>query len=301
VSDLGTLGQFLAGPAFVPLAGLLGLLVGSFLNVAIGRLPAEFDREYGDGCRAFLAGEEAPPGHRWGWIAVLVSPASHCPRCRAPVRARDNIPVLSWLLLRRRCRDCSAPISWRYPAIELLSAALSAWMAAAVGPGTAGFAALAFAWWLLVMAAIDAETMLLPNQLTHPFLWAGLLLNLRGTFVPLPDAVIGAAAGYLALWTVYRAHKVLTGRDGMGYGDFNLLAALGAWMGWQVLLPVVLVASVAGALAGVVQMILRRRGHEVPIPFGPWLALAGLVAMAHGRALTGALSGFAGAIAGTGG
>jgi leader peptidase (prepilin peptidase)/N-methyltransferase len=283
------LAQALSGPAYVPLAALLGLLVGSFLNVVIGRLPAEFDREYSEGCRAFLGGVEPPAGRRMGWIATLFTPGSHCPHCGAGVRAIDNIPLVSWILLGRKCRDCAAPIAWRYPAVEVLTALLSAWTAAAAGPGVAGLAALAFTWWLIALAVIDAETTLLPNQLTHPLLWLGLLLNLRGTFVPLEDAVLGAAAGYLCLWTVYRVHKLLTGRDGMGYGDFNLLAALGAWMGWKMLLPIVLVASLTGAVAGILQMVLRRRGAGVPIPFGPWLAAAGYLALLHGSGLSRAL------------
>jgi leader peptidase (prepilin peptidase)/N-methyltransferase len=288
----------LTGPAWVPLAALLGLLVGSFLNVVIGRLPAEFDRDYGDGCRAFLAGTEPPPGSRWGWIATLFTPGSHCPKCRAPVRAADNIPVASWLLLGRRCRACAAPISWRYPAIEILTAALSAWTAAALGAGPQGLAALGFVWWLIALAAIDAETTLLPNQLTHPLLWLGLLLNLRATFVPLDEAVVGAIAGYLSLWIVYRAFKVLTGREGMGYGDFNLLAAMGAWLGWKMLLPIVLLASLVGAVVGILQILLGQRRLDMPAAFGPYLAAAGLLAILHGRELTRLLEAVVGALLG---
>lgn len=294
--------DLLSGPAWVPFAALLGLVVGSFLNVAIGRLPAEFDREFEAQARSFLADRNAepPPGSRWGWISTLFTPASHCPLCQARIRARDNVPVLSWLLLGRRCRSCAAPISWQYPAVEVLTAVLSAWTAAAVGPGAAGAAALVFTWYLIVLAVIDAKTFLLPNQLTHPLLWLGLLLNLRTTFVPIDEAVIGAAAGYVSLWTVYRLHKVVTGRDGMGYGDFNLLAAIGAWVGWKLLLPVVLLASLTGAVVGIGGVVLRRRGGGVPIPFGPYLALAGFVALLHGDRLADALGMLVGALMGGG-
>lgn len=270
---------------FPVLAGVLGLMVGSFLNVVIHRVPREFDREYAEGCRAFLDEKEPPPGRRWGWIGTLFAPPSHCPKCQARLRARENIPVVSWLVLRGRCAHCSAPVSARYPVVEILTALLSAWTASALGWGAPGVAALVLVWFLIALSFIDADTTLLPNQLTHPLLWIGLLLNLRATFVPLEEAVLGAAAGYVALWSVYRLHKVVTGRDGMGYGDFNLLAAIGAWLGWKMLLPVVLLSSLAGALAGIALWALRRRGIDVPIPFGPYLAVAGLLALLHGPIL----------------
>jgi leader peptidase (prepilin peptidase)/N-methyltransferase len=193
------------------------------------------------------------------------------------------VPVVSWIALRGRCAGCAAPISARYPAVEALTGALSFAVAAHFGWGLAGAGALVFVWFLVAMSFIDADTTLLPDSLTLSLLWLGLLLNLHATYAPLADAVIGAVAGYLVLWLVYWGFKLATGREGMGYGDFKLLAALGAWLGWTMLLPIVLLSSVAGAVIGIGLMVLARHGRSVPIPFGPYLAVAGFVALIWGR------------------
>jgi len=262
---------------------LLGLVVGSFLNVVIHRLPRMMEIEWRAQC-AELEGKEPPAEGRYN----LLVPRSHCPACQAPVRARDNVPVLSWLLLRGRCAACSARISARYPLVEALTAALSAAVAWKFGFGWAAGLGLVFTWMLIALTFIDADTTLLPDDLTLPLLWLGLLANLLGHFAPvtLQDAVIGAMAGYLVLWSIYWVFKLLTGKEGMGYGDFKLLAALGAWMGWKALLPIVLLSSVVGAVVGIALIVLARRGREVPIPFGPYLATAGLIVFLAGDRLT---------------
>lgn len=216
----------------------------------------------------------------------LWTPRSHCPECRAQLRVADNIPLVSYLLLRGKCAHCGAPISARYPVVEALTAVLSAAVAWRFGFGVAGLLALLFAWVLIAASFIDADTTLLPDSLTLPLLWLGLLANVRGTFAPLADAVIGAAAGYLILWSIYWLFKLATGKEGMGYGDFKLLAALGAWMGWKMLLPIVLISSVVGAVVGIVLIALARRGREIPIPFGPYLAAAGYIALLYGDAIS---------------
>jgi leader peptidase (prepilin peptidase)/N-methyltransferase len=270
-------------PQFIAAMALLGLVVGSFLNVVIHRLPRMMEIEWRAQC-AELEGKEPPAAGRYN----LLVPRSHCPACQAPVRARDNVPVLSWLLLRGRCAACSARISARYPLVEALTAALSAAVAWKFGFGWAAGLGLVFTWMLIALTFIDADTTLLPDDLTLPLLWLGLLANLLGLFAPvtLQDAVIGAMAGYLVLWSIYWVFKLLTGKEGMGYGDFKLLAALGAWMGWNALLPIVLLSSVVGAVVGIALIVLARRGREVPIPFGPYLATAGLIVFLAGDRLT---------------
>lgn len=265
--------------AFV--AGLLGLLVGSFLNVVIHRLPKMMEREWAAQC-ADLRGEAPPPVERYN----LVVPRSACPSCGHRIGAIENIPVVSWLALRGRCRGCGAPISPRYPIVEALTGALSAGLALHFGFGLALAGALVFTWVLVAAAFIDLDTTLLPDDLTLPLLWLGLLLNLGGTFVPLPDAVIGAAAGYLVLWLVYQGFKLLTGKEGMGFGDFKLLAAIGAFLGWKLLPIVILFSSVVGATVGIALIVFARHGRSVPIPFGPYLAAAGVLALVWGDTLT---------------
>mgnify|MGYP003489260674 CR=1 FL=1 len=265
----------LLGPTLV--AGLLGLLVGSFLNVVIHRIPKMMQRE-SDNYVAHESGKELPHTERYN----LMVPRSACPHCGHQITAMENIPVVSWLALRGKCSQCKAPISARYPAIELLTGALSALLIWKFGSGMAGMATLLFAWLLVAMTFIDVDTQLLPDDLTFPLLWAGLLVNLNGTFVPLQDAVIGAAAGYLVLWAVYWIFKLATGKEGMGYGDFKLLAALGAWLGWAMLPTIILLSSVVGALVGISLIVFARRGRDKPIPFGPYLAAAGMIAL--GRA-----------------
>jgi leader peptidase (prepilin peptidase)/N-methyltransferase len=270
-------------PQFIAATALLGLVVGSFLNVVIHRMPRMMEIEWRAQC-AELEGKEPPAEGRYN----LLVPRSHCPACQAPVRARDNVPVLSWLLLRGRCAACGARISARYPLVEALTAVLSAAVAWKFGFGWAAGLGLVFTWMLIALTFIDADTTLLPDDLTLPLLWLGLLANLLGIFAPvtLQDAVMGAMAGYLVLWSIYWAFKLLTGKEGMGYGDFKLLAALGAWMGWKALLPIVLLSSVVGAVVGVALIVLARRGREVPIPFGPYLATAGLIVFLAGDRLT---------------
>jgi leader peptidase (prepilin peptidase)/N-methyltransferase len=197
-----------------------------------------------------------------------------------------NLPVLSYLALRGRCAFCRSSISVRYPVVEASTALLFAWVAAHFGYSAAGAGALILTAFLLALAAIDADTTLLPDDLTQPLLWIGLLMNLRSTFAPLPEAVIGAVAGYLCLWSVYWVFKLATGKEGMGYGDFKLLAALGAWLGWKMLLPIVLVSSLVGALVGIALIVVARRGREIPIPFGPYLAAAGFVVLLYGERFT---------------
>jgi leader peptidase (prepilin peptidase)/N-methyltransferase len=262
-------------------AALLGLLVGSFLNVVIYRIPKMMQRE-SDNYVAHESGKELPHTDRFN----LMVPRSACPHCGHQITALENIPVISWLVLRGKCSACKAPISARYPAVELFSALMSAALAWHFGTGWMGLATLVFGWFLLAMTMIDYDTQLLPDDLTYPLLWLGLLVNLNGTFVPLHDAVIGAAAGYLALWSVYWLFKLATGKEGMGYGDFKLLAALGAWLGWTMLPTIILLSAIVGALVGISLIVFAKRGRDKPIPFGPYLAAAGLVALLYGTPIS---------------
>ncbi|OBV39168.1 prepilin peptidase [Janthinobacterium psychrotolerans] len=270
------------GNLFVTLvAALFGLIVGSFLNVVIHRIPKMMQRESDN----YVAAESGkPPPHTDKYNLML--PHSHCTACGHRITALENIPVISYLALRGKCSACKAPISARYPLVEILTGALSALLVWHFGSGWAGLASLLFAFLLIAMTFIDADTQMLPDDLTFPLLWAGLLVNINGTFVPLHDAVIGAAAGYLALWSVYWAFKLATGKEGMGYGDFKLLAALGAWLGWTMLPTIILLSSVVGALVGIVLIVLAKRGRDKPIPFGPYLAAAGVIALLYGAPLS---------------
>ncbi|MES2161943.1 MAG: A24 family peptidase [Pseudomonadota bacterium] len=254
------------------IAGLFGLLFGSFLNVVIHRLPKMMQRESDNYC-AVEAGKEEPHTTRYN----LMVPRSACPHCQHQITALENIPVLSYLVLRGKCSSCKAPISARYPAIEALTGLLSAVVVWHFGSGWAGLSGLLFLYLLIAMTFIDFDTQLLPDDLTYPLIWAGLLMNVNGTFATLHDAVIGAAAGYLALWSVNWAYKLVRHRDGMGYGDFKLLAALGAWMGWATLPAIVLMSSLVGSVVGIALMVVNRRGFDLQIPFGPYLASAGLI------------------------
>ena len=265
---------------FVLAALLIGLAVGSFLNVVIHRLPRMMEADW----RAQCAELDGKASDRNGPYNLFV-PASHCPACRAPLRIRDNLPLISYLRLGGKCAACGARISPRYPIVEALTAVLSTWIAFHFGLGAQGLLALVFVWALIALTFIDADTTLLPDSVTLPLLWLGLLANTVGTFAPLRDAVIGAVAGYLILWSIYWLFKLLTGKEGMGYGDFKLLAALGAWFGWKMLLPIILLSSVVGAVVGIVLMILARRGQDIPIPFGPYLAAAGFIALLYGHEL----------------
>lgn len=262
-------------------AGLLGLLIGSFLNVVVHRLPIMAQREL-ENYIAHEAGKELPHQDRFN----LMVPRSRCPHCGHQIGALENIPVVSWLVLRGKCKACKAPISARYPLVELVTGALSALLVWQLGSGPMGLAALPFAWLLIAMTLIDYDTKTLPDDLTYPLLWLGLLVNLGGTFVPLRDAVIGAMAGYLALWSVYWLFKLATGKEGMGYGDFKLLAALGAWLGWAMLPTIIILSSVVGAVVGIGLIVFAKRARDNPIPFGPYLAAAGIIALLYGLPLT---------------
>ena len=268
-------------------AALFGLLIGSFLNVVIHRIPKMMQRE-SDNYVAHESGKELPHTDRYN----LMVPRSACPHCGHQITALENIPVVSWLALGGKCRKCKAPISPRYPAVELVTGLISALLVWTFGSGWAGLGALLFAYLLIAMTFIDYDTKLLPDDLTYPLLWAGLLINIDGTFVPLRDAVIGAAAGYLVLWAVYWLFKLVTGKEGMGYGDFKLLAALGAWLGWAMLPTIILLSSVVGAIVGISLIVFAKRGRDNPIPFGPYLAAAGLIALLWGEQIGAVFQGF---------
>lgn len=260
---------------------VLGLLVGSFLNVVILRFPAALIHDWKCQCRELLGLDSDPAAAP----ANIASGRSRCPSCQHPIAWYDNIPVVSWLVLRGRCRNCDAAISVRYPVVELLTAILSVLVLWRLGPTAAGLAGLVLTWALIAAAGIDLDHKLLPDQITLPLLWLGLLLNLFDTFTDLQSAVIGAIAGYLALWLVFHLFRLVTGKEGMGYGDFKLLAAIGAWFGWQVLPTVILLASGVGAVLGLVLIALRHMGREVPIAFGPFLAAAGWLVLVGGEAI----------------
>jgi leader peptidase (prepilin peptidase)/N-methyltransferase len=259
--------------AWILASGVLGLLVGSFLNVVILRLPERMKAEWRldalDTLGVEAEDQPLPPG--------IVREPSHCPHCRHRLSALDNIPLFGWLLLRGRCRYCKTSISIQYPLVELLSGVLSAVIVWKFGPTWPALAGLVFTWTLLALAGIDFRTQYLPDQLNYPLLWLGLLLSVLPMFVAPSTAIIGAAVGYLSLWSVYWLFKLLTGKEGMGYGDFKLLAALGAWMGPSALLPVILLSSLIGALIGGTLIALRKHGREIPMPFGPFIAAAGWV------------------------
>ena len=261
-------------------AAIAGLCVGSFLNVVIHRLPKMLERGWQAQC-AELRGETPEPGPAYN----LVVPRSACPACGAQITALQNIPVVSWLVLKGRCAGCKAPISGRYPIVELLGGALAAAAIWHFGATPQGVAACGLLWALLALTMIDFDTQLLPDGITLPLLWAGLIVNLRSTFAPLPDAVIGAVAGYLSLWTIYWVFKLIRGKEGMGYGDFKLLAALGAWLGWQLLPVIVLLSSVVGAAIGMTLIVFKGRDHSIPMAFGPFLAIAGAIALFFGPTL----------------
>jgi leader peptidase (prepilin peptidase) / N-methyltransferase len=278
----------------VAAALVFGLLVGSFLNVVVYRLPLMMRREWRAQCAEEMAqpAPEVPEGP-----FNLVAPRSRCPKCNRMIRAHENIPVFSWLALRGRCAGCSTRISPRYPAVELLTGvmfAVTVWLLPWPHQALAG---VAFTGALIALTFIDIDEQLLPDSITLPLLWAGLLFNLLAgphAFVSIEHAVIGAVAGYLSLWLVYQGFKLVTGREGMGYGDFKLLAAIGAWLGWEMLPLVILLSAVVGAVVGIAMILLMGRDRQLPIPFGPYLAAAGWIALVFGPALTGAWLHFAG-------
>ncbi|MFZ5566712.1 MAG: prepilin peptidase [Pseudomonadota bacterium] len=261
------------------LAGVLGLMIGSFLNVVIYRLPKIMERQWAAEC-AELAGKEPEVTETFN----LVVPRSRCQQCGHPIRAHENIPVLSYLFLRGKCSSCSTRISPRYPMVELVTAALFAWCGWRWGLTVTGLAWCGFSAAIVALAMIDWDTTLLPDDITLPLLWAGLIVAALkwNPAVQLPDALWGAVGGYLSLWLVYWSFKLVTGKEGMGYGDFKLFAALGAWFGWTALVPIILMASVIGAIVGIALKLnssLREGGY---VPFGPFLAAAGLTAMVFG-------------------
>ncbi len=261
---------------------LVGLCIGSFLNVVIHRLPKMLERGWRQEC-AELAGTPLAEEPAYN----LLVPRSNCPACSRPIRALENVPVVSYLLLRGRCAGCQAPISARYPLVEALTAALTVCAVLRFGATPAALAACVLVWALIALTFIDFDTQLLPDNLTLPLLWAGLLANVLGAVpsVSLRDAVIGAIAGYLALWVVYWLFKLIRGKEGMGYGDFKLLGAMGAWLGWQMLPLIVLLSSVVGAAIGISLVAFKGRDHQIPLAFGPYLAIAGVIALFFGKTL----------------
>jgi len=276
---------------FLPLCLLLlGLTVGSFLNVVIYRLPLMMEAHWRRDCCELLEIEQ----EKQGTVLGLATPNSHCPSCKAPIKPWHNIPVLSYLLLGGRCANCGVAISPRYPVIEAVTGVMTLTLAWYFPLSPALLGAVLLTWALIALTMIDVDHQLLPDSITLPLLWLGLLFNTAGTFTPLQDAVFGAAAGYLLLWSIYWLFKLLTGKEGMGYGDFKLLAALGAWLGWQMLPLIVLLSSLVGALCGVALMFIKRRGKDIPIPFGPYLAAAGWIALLWGDTLVARYLGAAG-------
>jgi leader peptidase (prepilin peptidase)/N-methyltransferase len=269
-----------APPVLYVTVVFLGLCVGSLLNVVIHRLPRMMEAGWRAECAA-LEGREAPAQATYN----LFTPRSACPACGAPIKAIHNIPVVSWLALRGRCAKCAAPISARYPLVEVLGGGVAGLLAWRFGYSPQLAFALVFGWAMIALAFIDFDTQLLPDDITLPILWLGLLANAYGTYTDLRSAVFGAVAGYMILWLVYWAFRLIAKKEGMGFGDFKLLAAIGAWTGWQVI-PVVILASAAlGAVAGSLFLWLAKRGSDTRIPFGPYLALAGIVAIVWGREL----------------
>jgi leader peptidase (prepilin peptidase)/N-methyltransferase len=272
--------------ALFVVAGLLGLVVGSFLNVVAYRLPVMMERAWRAEAQKILAEPATPTatvadGKRFD----LWWPPSACPRCAKAIAAQHNVPVLGFLWLKGKCASCGAKISPRYPVVEAFAALLAIAVAYAFGPTLQTVAALGFAWTLLALTLIDLDTKLLPDSLTLPLLWAGLLVNVPGLFTPLQASVLGAAAGYLALWSVYKLFKLVTGKEGMGYGDFKLLAAIGAWVGWQLLPVVILLSAVVGSVVGIALIAFGGRSSQTAIPFGPYLAAAGFIALLWGQRL----------------
>ena len=256
---------------------ITSLMIGSFLNVVIHRLPIMMERGFKAEYEAYTKGEEIPPADPFN----LAKPDSACPSCGHRIRAWENIPVLSYLILKGQCAGCGAAISARYPLVELATAVLSMLAAWHFGPGLQAVAAVIVVWFLVPLIMIDLDHMLLPDQLTLPLLWFGLLLSLETVFIDAQGAIIGAAAGYLSLWSVYWLFKIITGKEGMGYGDFKLLAALGAFTGWQGLPVIIILSSVVGAVVGIMLQLRRKPDGDMAIPFGPYLAVAGFIALLY--------------------
>jgi len=265
---------------FITLSVVLGLIVGSFLNVVIHRLPKMMEREWHNNCLE-LQGKEVPDATKY----TLSIPRSACPNCGHKISALENIPVISYIALKGKCSDCKTPISMRYPLIEALTGVVIGLVSWKFGYTSTTLFAWAFTFALIALTFIDFDTQLLPDDITLPLLWLGLLFNLNTGFTDIKSAVIGAVAGYLILWSIYWLFKLVTGKEGMGYGDFKLLAAIGAWFGWQLLPAVILLSSVLGAVIGISLIAFAKRGREVPMPFGPFLAIAGIAALFSGQQL----------------
>lgn len=262
-------------PTFVlTLVAIFSLLVGSFMNVVIYRLPIMLEREWLSDCKHVLDVKEEPQQ-----VFNLSLPRSACPHCNHQIKAWENIPVISYLWLRGKCAACKAHISMQYPLVEIAVAIISVVAAWRLGVGVPMLAALVFTWLLFALAMIDAKTMLLPDVIVYPLLWIGLLVNIQHHFAELQDAVLGAVAGYLSLWLVHHAFRLIRGKEGMGHGDFKLLAAIGAWGGWQILPNTLFIAAVAGLLFAIVRIFLKQQDSQAQMPFGPWLAIGGWVAL----------------------
>ncbi|BCG64632.1 MAG: leader peptidase/N-methyltransferase [Methyloprofundus sp.] len=280
---MSSLSIILQSPILITLlAGIVGLLVGSFLNVVIYRLPIMMQRGWRNECEEFL---ELPITKHTPEIFNLSLPRSHCPQCEKGIKAYQNIPVFSYLFLRGKCANCGAGISIRYPFVEALTAVLSMVVAYQLGGQLATLFALLLTWSLIVLSGIDFDKQLLPDSITLPMLWLGILLSLFNVFADPTASIIGAIAGYLILWSIYQLFKLLTGKEGMGYGDFKLLALFGAWLGWQYLPLIILLSSLVGATIGVTMIIFLGRDKSIPIPFGPYLAIAGWIALLWGEQL----------------
>jgi leader peptidase (prepilin peptidase)/N-methyltransferase len=277
-------------------AGILGLLVGSFLNVVIYRLPKMMERDWREQCIEFLGIEnikddakKIPRPEKFN----LVTPNSTCPSCGHKIKPWENIPVISYIFLRGKCSACKSGISLRYPIIEFVTAILSAVAIYTFGANATGLLCLIFTWCLIALTMIDVDTQLLPDSVTLPLLWLGLIANSFGLFTTLDSAMWGAIGGYLSLFSVYWLFKLLTGKEGMGFGDFKLLGALGAWLGWQMLLQIILLSALAGAVIGISMIVIRGRDKNIPIPFGPYLAIAGWIALMWGHDINSAYLSYA--------
>ncbi len=282
----------------LPVAGILGLMVGSFLNVVIYRLPRHMEQELQLACAELDKPEseqEPPPAsNRWFGLAFLITPASHCPKCKHPIRAWENIPVLSYLLQKGRCRGCSTHISLQYPIVEILSGLLSVVVVWHFGASGLSLAALLLTWVLIALSIIDIQHQILPDVLVLPILWLGLLLNLNGMFTDISSAIYGAVFGYLSLWFIFHLFLLVTGKEGMGYGDFKLFALFGAWLGWQLLPQILLLSALVGAISGLSMILFLGRDKAIPIPFGPYLATAGWIALFWGNEINRSYLQFAG-------
>jgi len=261
---------------------IIGAFIGSFLNVVIHRIPVMLERQWKSECQELLAPEidtPAPPKYN------LSVPRSHCPACNHQVKAIENIPVISYLFLKGKCSSCGIKISVQYPFVELLTAIFTTIIVWRFGFSLQALGGVIFTWFLVALSGIDIKTQLLPDNLTFPFLWLGIIFNLFSTYTDLNSSVLGAIFGYLALWSVFHLFKLITGKEGMGYGDFKLLAALGAWLGWQSLPLIILLSSAVGAVIGIFMIVTKLQERSQPIPFGPYLAVAGWIAMLYGNQL----------------